>query len=290
MARVISPSGADASDRAGRPAGRARGDHGGLDGHTDSRIPSARREQVLQALRASPRPRTIASLAEQLHVHPNTVRFHLAALHRAGQVDQSFGETTNPGRPPILFRATRTMAPDGPTNYQLLATILTSHLAGASPDPTHIAIDLGRAWGPRLVEPAPARPGRTRPPRIEALNRLTHMLSDLGFAPEAPHWTRDSTIRLRHCPFLTIVGDPISENGHPGQRGNVICSLHLGVMQGALAAMDSPVTVDRLDPFAEPDRCVAHLAPAKPASAATVPPPHRRLPGRREALDESERG
>jgi hypothetical protein len=33
-------------------------------------------------------------------------------------------------------------------------------------------------------------------------------------------------------------------------------------MQGALTAMRAPVTVDRLDPFVEPDLCVAHLAPA----------------------------
>jgi hypothetical protein len=29
-----------------------------------------------------------------------------------------------------------------------------------------------------------------------------------------------------------------------------------------LSAMRAPVTVDRLEPFVEPDLCVAHLAPA----------------------------
>jgi predicted ArsR family transcriptional regulator len=38
--------------------------------------------------------------------------------------------------------------------------------------------------------------------------------------------------------------------------------VHLGLMQGALTAMRAPVTVDRLDPFVEPDLCVAHLASA----------------------------
>ena len=33
-------------------------------------------------------------------------------------------------------------------------------------------------------------------------------------------------------------------------------------MQGALAQLGGPVTVDRLEPFAEPDLCVAHLSPA----------------------------
>jgi hypothetical protein len=59
-------------------------------------------------------------------------------------------------------------------------------------------------------------------------------------------------IPLRHCPFQNLAE----------QHGEVICSVHLGLMQGALTAMRAPVTVDRLDPFVEPDLCVAHLAPA----------------------------
>lgn len=207
-------------------------------------------------LRDSSRPRTIASLADQLQVHPNTVRFHLTALRRAGLVHESHREATTPGRPPAEFTAARTMDPTGPTNYQLLATILTSYLGSGSPD---AAVDLGREWGPRLIE-APPSGRRARPSRRQALDRLRQMLDTLAFAPEPPTAARDNTIRLQHCPFLAVVGDPVSEHHHEGQRTNVICSLHLGVMQGALAALDSPVTVERLVPFAEPDRCVVHVA------------------------------
>ena len=214
---------------------------------------------VLTALRASAQPRTIASLAEQLQIHPNTVRFHLDALRQAGQVNQSLGEPTGPGRPPIVFRATRGMDPNGPTNYRLLASILTSHLSGTSADPTSAAIELGRAWGPRLLETHSPRPGHRQPGRAQALTRVTRMLSALGFAPEAPDGPRATTIRLRHCPFVEVVG----ETDRGPERPNVICSLHLGVMQGALAAMNGPVTVDRLDAFVEPDLCVAHLAAAR---------------------------
>jgi len=54
---------------------------------------------------------------------------------------------------------------------------------------------------------------------------------------------------LRHCPFLELV-----ESG-----AGIVCSLHLGLMQGAMAALCTPVTVERLDPFVEPDLCLAHL-------------------------------
>jgi hypothetical protein len=37
--------------------------------------------------------------------------------------------------------------------------------------------------------------------------------------------------------------------------------VHLGLMQGALAALRAPITVGRLEPFAEPDLCLTHLRP-----------------------------
>lgn len=222
-----------------------------------------RRELLLDLLRASPRPRTILSLADELGVHANTVRFHLETLLRAGQVEQLLGDTTGPGRPPVLFRATRRMDPDGPTNYRLLASMLTSHLATSSSDPSAAATELGRAWGPHLLGPTTTGRGRSaRVKRGEALTLITRVLSDLGFAPEPSTGPRDTTIRLRHCPFLGLVTGADTGTGY----SEVICSLHLGLMQGALASLQGPVAVDRLDPFVEPDLCVAHLVPA------TVPP------------------
>jgi predicted ArsR family transcriptional regulator len=52
----------------------------------------------------------------------------------------------------------------------------------------------------------------------------------------------------------------------PGNKAQVLCAVHLGLLQGAMAAWDAPVTVARLKPFAEPELCVAHLAAAGTAS------------------------
>jgi len=213
--------------------------------------PAGRRELLFDMLRDSPQPRSVVGLADELGVHVNTVRFHLDVLQRAGRVEQVLADTTGPGRPPALFRAVRRMDPSGPTNYQLLARILARHLASTSPDPAADATELGRDWGPQLLGPAVTARRRRRG---EALGELTHLLDNLGFAPEPVAGPRAATVRLRHCPFLDLVtGDGC---------GAVVCSLHLGLMQGALASLRGPVTVDRLDPFAEPDLCVAHLAPA----------------------------
>jgi predicted ArsR family transcriptional regulator len=213
--------------------------------------PPGRRDVILQLLRASAEPRSIATIADELGVHPNTVRFHIDALLGAGRVEQVLGDSAGRGRPPILFRASRRMDPTGPTNYLLLASILTDYVAGR-PDAGTIAAQLGRASSPALVASTP----RPRPSsRARAVSELVELLAGLGFEPEPTDGRRTREIRLRHCPFQNLAE----------QYGEVICSLHLGLMQGALTAMRAPVTVERLDPFVEPDLCVAHLGPTSGA-------------------------
>ena len=215
-----------------------------------------RRGLILTMLRASDAPLSIADIADELGVHPNTVRFHLDTLIAADRVEQVPGDTGAPGRPPILYRARRAMDRNGPSNYRLLATMLTSQLATSTRNPAKTATELGRTWGPALVD-APRRHGT--PTKTQALTRIVDLLADLGFEPEPHTGAHTRQIRLRHCPFLALVDD----------HAEVICPLHLGLMQGALAALNSPVTVDRLEPFVEPDLCVAHVASNAAATTST---------------------
>ena len=210
--------------------------------------PRGRRDAILQLLRASAEPRSIASVADELGVHPNTVRFHIEALLRAGRVEQVHGESAGRGRPPIRFRATRRMDPTGPTNYRLLAGILTGYLAGR-PDAAEIAAQLGRSSSPALVS---SDGQRRTPSKTRAATDLVQVMAELGFQPDPAVGPRTREIRLRHCPFQNLAEE----------HGEVVCALHLGLMQGALSAMRAPVAVDHLDPFVEPDLCVAHLVPA----------------------------
>lgn len=211
--------------------------------------PPGRRDVILQMLRVSAEPRSISNVADELGVHPNTVRFHIDGLLRAGRVEQVLGDSAGPGRPPVLFRASRRMDPTGPTNYQLLASILTRYVA-ADPDAAAIAAQLGRSTSAALVTSS----GRRRAPsKTQAVKELVELLADLGFEPEPAEGPRTREIRLRHCPFQNLAE----------QHGEVVCSVHLGLMQGALTAMRAPVAVNRLDPFVEPDLCVARLAPAR---------------------------
>ena len=191
---------------------------------------------------------SIVAIADVLQVHPNTVRFHLRHLVEGGQVEQVEPSRSSPGRPPLMFRARRAMDPTAPRNYRLLAEVLTTGL-GLERDVAAKAKRAGRTWGQQLIDVAPAG---SKPDDDEAVGHLVGMLDDFGFAPERRFDNGQQSIGLRQCPFLDLVGT----------HGRVICPVHLGLMQGVLGSLGATVTVERLDPFVEPDLCLARLGSA----------------------------
>jgi predicted ArsR family transcriptional regulator len=205
--------------------------------------PLGRRRDVLRVLRAANAPMTIVTIADMLDVHPNTVRFHLDNLVSTGRVEQVAPDRRGPGRPALMFRATKRMDRGGPRRYRVLAEILSIGLA-ADRNPSAKALAAGRAWG-RQLQPPPRTAATIG--AEESIEHLVDMLDDLGFAPER---RGEEQVGLRHCPFLELAET----------RKTVICPIHLGLMQGALETWRAPVTVDRLDAFAEPDLCLAHLS------------------------------
>ena len=87
----------------------------------------------------------------------------------------------------------------------------------------------------------PRRGRLSHPPRTKlgvraSVNRLVGLLDDLGFAPQRRESDGEVQVGLRHCPFLELADEARA----------VICPIHLGLMQGAMATWRAPVTVDRL--------------------------------------------
>lgn len=204
---------------------------------------AGRRGEVLQLLRDATESLDIADIADRLAIHANTVRFHLETLVGNGQVERTTADRGALGRPRQLFQAVRGMDPMGPRRYRLLAEVLVASLAG-DPDPSRQAAEAGRVWGRLQSSEA------TDTPEGDSVGRLMSMLDELGFAPEQTADGDLPPIRLRHCPFLELaVSNP-----------EIVCPVHLGLMEGAMESWDSPVTVGRLEAFAEPDLCLAHLA------------------------------
>ena len=217
-----------------------------------------RRELVLRELKRAAAPVGIAEIADRLGVHPNTVRFHLDKLVGDGRVERvgaRAGGAT--GRPAQLYQAVRGMDPSGPREFELLARVLVEALS-ARAEPAADAARAGRAWGR-----ARAREDGPQASHVAPLDRLERLMDELGFAPEVSsaqdlardhvpdQRSRTSWVGLRSCPFLELATD----------RPGVVCPVHLGLMQGALEGWEADVTVDRLDPFVQPDLCLAHLAP-----------------------------
>ena len=157
-------------------------------------------------------------------------------------------EHNGPGRPRLTFTAVAQHEREGSRrSYQLLADMLAGFIADTSPAPAAQAAELGRTWGRYLAtRPAPGK----RVTEEESLRELLHVLDDIGFSPLLAEDDQQSQVLLRHCPFLEVAS----------AHGEVVCSLHLGVMQGVLIEQRAPLEAGRLQPFVEPSLRVAHLS------------------------------
>ena len=205
-----------------------------------------RRAEVLDMLRAVGTPVGVREAADRMGLHPNTARFHLDALVDAGLAVRAPQARTAPGRPSTGYQAAEGGSAAGRRQYRLLAEMLTSLISGVLPRPGEAAAEAGRQWGRYLTDqPAPYE----RVDADQAVQGLAGTLEEIGFAPQVGIAGAQHQIRLRHCPFREV-----AEN-----HQDVVCGLHFGLMQGVLDQMRTPVTVDRLQPFAEPALCIAYL-------------------------------
>lgn len=202
-----------------------------------------RRAEVLDRLCEATEPLAAAQVADRTNLHVNTARFHLDGLVRDGFAEREAEQRRSPGRPRMLYRASDRHT--GTRGYRWLAEMLTG-LVSTLEDPESVATEAGRRWGRHLVE-------RSAPYEwvavADAIARLERMLDSAGFRPEQRESEDGPQLQLRHCPFGEVAA----------RHTDVVCRLHLGLMQGALAEQRAPVEVSGLDPLVEPGLCVARL-------------------------------
>jgi predicted ArsR family transcriptional regulator len=220
-----------------------------VNGLADLQRSDSGRVRILDILRTASEPLGVSDLAARAGLHTNTVRFHLDRLVTSGLVTRDIEPQRRPGRPRLTFAA----VPDqdvggGRRSYQLLAEMLAGFIAETSPDAASRSVGLGQAWGRYLAtRPAPG----TKVTEEESVGELLRVLEDIGFAPLlAEDDEQRPQVLLRHCPFREVA------SAHP----DVVCSLHLGVMQGVLAEQRAPMEATELQPFVQPSLCVGHLA------------------------------
>lgn len=212
----------------------------------DAPVLGETRARVLALLQDAEQACGVGEVANKLGLHANTARFHLDGLTDAGLVDRTSEETGHPGRPRAIYRARPGAMQAGRRSYHLLAEILTNYIAEREPQASKTALRAGRAWGTRLARAAKS-PRRVT--AASAARQLVSMLDDVGFAPELTTSRGDRQILLHHCPFREAAIE----------HQEVVCAVHLGLMQGMLGELNAPLAAERLDPFVEPTLCIAHV-------------------------------
>lgn len=208
---------------------------------------------VLEALQAAPQGLTLAQLSGSMSLHPNTVREHLDALTATALVRRSKAAPDGRGRPAWVYVAAPPTAGSPAQEYAGLATTLAAALHQHSPRPAHDARAAGRQWGLELAAGVPTPPGT---PAVRPRRALLEMLDRLQFAPSSKAW--GGPVRLTRCPLLDAAG----------RYPDVVCSVHQGLVEGALAHWGDATTSVRLEPFAEPGACLLHLTPSSEGAAS----------------------
>ena len=215
------------------------------------------RRHLLKLLRRSDTPLDVYELAAATGLHITTVRFHLDVLARADRITVQRAPRTTPGRPRTVYTArTEEASRDG---YRPLAALLAANFGLTSSIRRRHAEKAGRDWAASLIPPTRAVDAD------DAARRITDLLAEMNFDPELGDptpGTGDREIRLRACPYRDVAGD------HP----EVVCSIHLGFLRGALARLGNQPTTVRLQPFVAPHLCLAYLTPDDQPGIATPLP------------------
>lgn len=217
---------------------------------------SKARAGVLDLLSGQTEPVTVAQLARLAGQHHNTVREHLEALTAGGLASSRSRPAQGRGRPALLYTAVPVeQSRPQVREYSRLASAMAAHLARRNADPSTEARELGRHWGTELAGDAqlaqPADAG-------EAARRIIGVLGELGYDPQRVN----GRVLLRQCPVLDVA------RRYP----EVVCHIHLGVIEGLYAASGPVPDGIGLEPFAEPAGCRLYLPGLTGAADPSDPP------------------
>lgn len=218
---------------------------------------SPQRRRVFDALTAEARP--VSAVAETLGLHVNTAREHLDGLVESGLVHRSRLAPKGRGRPGWGYAVRAGASSPAIGEYAALAGVLADHVAAQGGDVRGNMRELGRGWGAALVgsrtgaaaegtqaagsagSAAESATGDAKHSRAQVETQVIGLLADLGFDPEQG----PRGLRLRQCPMLAVARE------HP----EVVCSVHQGLVEGAMEAGGASAEGVDLEAFAEVGAC-----------------------------------
>lgn len=197
-----------------------------------SAISSASRVEILHLVQQRAR-RTLAELTDATGLHANTVREHVQRLIDDGYMVAEPERRTTRGRPRVLYSA----ATDTPSDVQA----------------RRVAAAAERGDLMRRVLPA------TSPTHLDtdALHQIDAIVEDLMDAGFDPIVDEDE---------LTIDLTPCAHAAAQAEHRELLCRVHLGLMQGVLDAAGGPLSVDGMRSSCDPEQCVVQLMLAERAT------------------------
>jgi predicted ArsR family transcriptional regulator len=214
-------------------------------------------QAVLAALQDQPDLVEVEALARHMGRHPNTLREHLSVLLDAGLVVRHAAPSDGRGRPRWLYG---TAEPPAVDENAELAAALAWRLAHRARDPLAATRDVSRHWARQIV----TRQGLARQPTARAGRaQVVAVLDDLGYAPEPDE--RLDRVALTRCPLLQVAND-VPE---------VVCNVHLGLVEELLEVSGADSTRASLTPFAAPGRCALRLMAPRADGVRTAVVPSR---------------
>lgn len=191
-----------------------------------SAISSYSRVEILHLVQDHPR-RTIAEIVESTSLHANTVREHLKRLIDDGYVISAAEDRKTRGRPRVLYSAA-----DGGS-------------ASSAVQQRKVRAAAERGDLMRRVIPGIAPELDTA--ALHQVDALVEDLIDAGFDPLVNE--TELTIDLTPCAQATAQAD----------HRDVLCSVHLSLMQGVLNEAGGPLSVDGMRSSCDPRACVVQL-------------------------------
>ncbi len=202
---------------------------------TYSPISSYSRVQILHELQQSSKA-TINDLCEVTGLHPNTVREHIQRLIDGGYVVSEVENRKTRGRPRMFYSAAD----------------------GVQAEPSEVATRKAAAAavrGDTLRKLFPGTAHELDEASEHQLDALVEHLEESGFAPivDEEHLTLD----LSPCPHAS---------SDPEHRGT-LCSVHLGLMDGVMAAAGGPLQTDFVCESKNQTDCTVQLTLTKRPAA-----------------------
>jgi predicted ArsR family transcriptional regulator len=185
--------------------------------------------------------RSTQEIADELGLHPNTVRPHLERMRDVGLLEVATDNRGTVGRPQHRYRVAASAPSLGiePPAWQVLARMLADVSAFMAPEAVDViamGTDQGRAAADR----------RRAAPCVEG---LMDALSELGFDPALADDGTTTSIGFTNCPFRDLA------ETYP----ELVCNLHRGFIEGFVEELSGPEVTD-FRSLADRDPCHVELA------------------------------